>query len=199
LSYSLIIANPGGINADPGREGNDMAVRKKACAPDTDRVAEWAGLSAPEEESQLKKKAFGAIKKNVAREWAKGVLIPLAAIAGVSLMWPLSHAAGIWFWFGSAVFLVLLAIGFAYAAEFIKLLIAGDLLKQTVGVAKEAVMKEWMRVFLAFFAIGAGVGVILTVDKLDYYAPDWVFYGIGLTLIAGGITFFWTRSKFYRG
>ncbi len=92
-----------------------------------------------------------------------------------------------------------MAIGLTYAAEFFKLLIAGDLLKQTSGVVKETVVKEWMKVFLAFFVLGAGVSVIATVSQLDYFAPDWVIYGIGLILIAGGITFFWTRSRFYKG
>ncbi len=60
-------------------------------------------------------------------------------------------------------------------------------------------MKEWKRVFLAFLSIGVGISVILTANQLDYYAPEWMCYFVGLILIAGGITFFWTRSKFYKG
>ncbi|HEY1806885.1 MAG TPA: hypothetical protein VGG45_20615 [Terracidiphilus sp.] len=138
-------------------------------------------------------------EKYVAREWAKGILIPLIAIAGVSMIWRFSNSVGIRFWLGSAVFLVIMAVGFAYATEFIKLLIGGGLFKQTVSVVKEAAMKEWMKVFSAFLSVGAGVGVILTEDQLDYYAPEWVIYCIGVVLIAGGTTFFWTRSKFYKG
>lgn len=176
-----------------------MAVRKKNIAPNADRAAEPADSPIPDEELQFKTEALRAAKINVAKEWAKGVLIPLVAIAGISLGWRFSQAVGVWFWFGSVVFLVLMAIGLTYAAEFFKLLIAGDLLKQTAGVVKETVVQEWMKVFLAFFVLGAGVSVIATVSQLDYFAPDWVFYGIGLILIAGGITFFWTRSRFYKG
>jgi hypothetical protein len=176
-----------------------MAVRRKVSAQNTDCAAEPTGLSNPDEELRFKKEAPRAIKKNVAREWAKGVLIPLVAIAGVSMMWRFSQSDGITFWLASVGFLVLMAIGFAFATVFIKLLITGQLLKQTVGAVKEAVMEEWMRVFLAFLAIGAGICVVLTANQLDYYLPEWVLYCIALILIAGGITFFWTRSKFYKG
>jgi hypothetical protein len=176
-----------------------MAVRKKACTPNSDCAAEPAGLPLPDKELQFKKESSRAIKTNVAREWAKGVLIPLVAIAGVSMLWRFSESDGIRFWFASVVFLILMAIGFAFATEFIKSLVTGDLLKQTVVVVKEAVMKEWMRVFLAFLAIGAGISIVLTASQLDYYLPGWVLYCLALILIAGGITFFWTRSKFYKG
>ena len=176
-----------------------MADRNKARAQHSDRAANLATLPAPDEELQFKLEALRATKKNVVREWAKGILIPLAAIASISLVWRFSHAVGTWFWLGSVVFLVIMAIGLAYATEFIKLLITGKLLKQTAEVVKEAAMKEWMKVFLAFLATGGGVSVLLTEGQLDYYVPEWVIYCVGLILIAGGITFFWTRSKLYSG
>jgi hypothetical protein len=61
-------------------------------------------------------------------------------------------------------------------------------------------MKEWMKVFLAFLSITAGLGLILTAwNQADYYVADWVLYCVGITMFTGGITFFWTRSKFYKG
>jgi hypothetical protein len=59
-------------------------------------------------------------------------------------------------------------------------------------------MKEWMRVFLAFLSIGGGICLILTASDITYYFPIWVPYFTGIVLIAGGITYFWTRSKFYK-
>lgn len=91
-----------------------------------------------------------------------------------------------------------MAFGMAYATEFIKLLMTGALTKGFVAALKESVMKEWMRVFLAFFSIGAGICFFLTADQITYYLPVWVPLFLGIVLIAGGITYFWTRSKFYR-
>ena len=63
-------------------------------------------------------------------------------------------------------------------------------------------MKEWMRAFLAFLSIGAGISFVLNASELANYLPEWMPHGgdcIGIVLIAGGITYFWTRSKFYKG
>ena len=70
----------------------------------------------------------------------------------------------------------------------------------TVALTEEFAMKEWMKVFLAFLSIITGLGLILTAwEQADYYVPAWVLYCVGILVLTGGITFFWTRSKFYKG
>ena len=63
---------------------------------------------------------------------------------------------------------------------------------QERALVKEFTMKDWTKAFLAFLSICSGVCVLLTAWKPSYY---WV----GMILFAGGITFFLTRSKFYKG
>ncbi len=60
-------------------------------------------------------------------------------------------------------------------------------------------MKEWLKVFLAFLSIGVGIWFVSPTQQLTYYFPEWAPYVFGIVLIAGGFTFFWTRSKFYKG
>lgn len=61
-------------------------------------------------------------------------------------------------------------------------------------------MKEWMKVFFAFLSIAAGIGLVMAAwEQADYYAPEWMLYCVGILLITGGVTFFWTRSRFYKG
>ncbi len=92
-----------------------------------------------------------------------------------------------------------MSFGMAYAVGFIKLLISGDLPKATAVLMRGFEMKEWMRVFLAFLSIGVGICFVLRAQELTYYLPEWMPYCIGVVLIAGGITYFWTRSKIYKG
>lgn len=173
-----------------------MAVRKDTLANRTDSAAEWLILSLDEE---LRKRGVETpTTGNLARKWLKGALATLIAIVGVLVVRWGSVAHGLRFWLGSAVGLAVMATGFVYGSEFLKSLLAGELSKETLNALKDTVMKEWMKVFLAFLSIGAGTSVIVTADQLDYYVPEWVLYCIGLILIAGGITFFWTRSKFYK-
>jgi len=59
-------------------------------------------------------------------------------------------------------------------------------------------MKEWMRVFLAFLSIGVGIiNFVLAAEGIDYYVPAWVLCCVGIVLVAGAVTFFWTRCRFY--
>jgi hypothetical protein len=68
-------------------------------------------------------------------------------------------------------------------------------------------MKEWMRVFFAVASTLGGTALIVA-SFLDARVSDGRFMPtvtdvvsilIGIILMAGGITYFWTRSKFYRG
>jgi lipoprotein signal peptidase len=63
----------------------------------------------------------------------------------------------------------------------------------TMGVAIG--MKEWMKVFLAMAAIVSGLIFVLTAER-NYALYDWQAYAIGVVLIAGGATYFWTTSRF---
>jgi hypothetical protein len=133
------------------------------------------------------------VSKNVAKEWAKGFLAFLVAIAGAILMWGSSRIAGFAYWFGTISGVVIMAVGMGYSREFFGLLIKGDLPKATSVVMKEYSMKEWVKVFSAFAAIFSGL--CLTVYG---YNKDWIPISIGIVLMAGGVTYFWTRSRFYQ-
>lgn len=65
-------------------------------------------------------------------------------------------------------------------------------------------MKEWMKGFLAIVAVIAGT--ILVAENAEVLAGrysqdvwDVLRLTVGLVLLGGGATFFWTRSKFYKG
>jgi hypothetical protein len=59
-------------------------------------------------------------------------------------------------------------------------------------------MKEWMKVFLAFLSAGTGICCIaFAVEGSDYYVSLWITWPIGLVLLAGSATFFWTRKNSY--
>jgi hypothetical protein len=170
-----------------------MAVRKRTDVPQA--VEEFD----PDGELRLNRLVKTAVRKRIIKEWAKGLLAFPVAIAGAALGWWVSKSNGFVYWFGTVSGLVIMSIGMAYAVGFIKLLITGDLPKATVVLMKGFEMKEWMRVFLAFLSIGAGICFVLRAEELTYYLAEWMPYCIGIILIAGGITYFWTRSKLYRG
>lgn len=182
-----------------------MAVRKKAGAPhaeqNTSTDSKLASLlSRIDEELELKMKVSAAeARKGVLKKWLTGLLAFPVAIAGGFLMWWVSKSDGFAYWFGTISGLVIFCIGLANALEFIKLLISRGLSKATTTLMKGFEMKEWMRVFLAFFSIGVGVCFVLRAEDLAYYLAEWMPYCIGIILIAGGITYFWTRSKLYKG
>jgi hypothetical protein len=187
-----------------------MAVRKKSVVQPTERhnatFAELTNSSRyqdekleSDEEHRLNRLAAIAVRGRVTKEWAKGILAFPVVIAGTALGWSVLKSSGFVYWFGTISGLVIMSVGMAYAVEFIKLLISGDLTKATVVLMKGFEMKEWMRVFLAFLSIGAGICFALRAEELTYYIAEWMSYCIGIVLIAGGITYFWTRSKFYKG
>ena len=114
--------------------------------------------------------------------------------------WWVSKLNGLAYWFGTISGLIIMSVGLAYALEFINLLMAGDLAKAVAVLMRGFRMKEWMKVFLAFLAITAGIGLALTAwNQAAYYVPEWVLYCVGIVLFTGGLTFFWTRTKFYKG
>ena len=62
-------------------------------------------------------------------------------------------------------------------------------------------MTELVKSFLAFISVITGV--ILIVFLFNGYNYNWyviaLFCGIlGVVLLAGGVTYFWTKSKFYK-
>jgi uncharacterized membrane protein YidH (DUF202 family) len=143
------------------------------------------------------------IDEDIEKLQFKGLLaFPVVVAGGFLMLWTSewdSHIS----WIGAAIGLVLFAVGLAYFVEFIKLLIAGELTNGAVATMKGFAMKEWMKVFLAFASILAGISCVKNVRNIEYYFGESVPYGIcyciGIFLMAGGITFFWTRSKFYKG
>src|ERR1017187_3656942 len=187
-----------------------MAVRKRAVVQPTERSnaapAELRNAFCfpdeemePDEELRLRRLVTAAVRESVAKEWVKGFLAIAAVIAGAFLCTWDSKTEGFAYWFIHISGLVVFCVGLALAVEFIKLLIGGALTKATVALVKGLEIKEWMRVFLAFLSIGAGICFALRAEELTYYLPEWMPYCIGIVLIAGGITYFWTRSKFYDG
>ncbi|SRR6266567_3340426 len=170
-----------------------MAVRRRIDVPQALEELD------PDEELRLNRLVKAAVRKRITKEWAKGLLAFPVAIAGAVLGWSVSKSNGFVYWFGTVSSLVLMSFGMAYAVGFIKLLISGDLPKATAVLMRGFEMKEWMRVFLAFLSIGVGICFVLRAQELTYYLPEWMPYCIGVVLIAGGITYFWTRSKIYKG
>lgn len=58
-------------------------------------------------------------------------------------------------------------------------------------------MKEWVKVFLAFLAIVTG---LYCVAELFIQGMYFFWFGgiIGVILLAGGATYFWTRTNLYK-
>ena len=134
-----------------------MAVRKRAVVPPTEQSnahpAELTNSSgSPDEELEsnedlrFKTLVSDLMSRRVVEEWLKGILAFPVAIAGVSLGWWVLKSNGFAYWFGTISGLVIMSFGMAYAVEFIKLLISGDLTKATSVLMKGFEMKEWMRV-----------------------------------------------------
>jgi len=147
----------------------------------------------------MKRLAAGTVKERVRKELIKGILALPVAVAGVFIIFWGSHSGHDISWIRGIIGFVIFAIGLGGFMEFLESLIVGELAKGVVAMMKEFVMKEWMKVFLGFISILAGICCVMNVRNLDYYFGEWVPYCIGIVLMAGGITFFWTRSKFYKG
>ncbi len=67
-------------------------------------------------------------------------------------------------------------------------------------------MKEWMRAFIAFVAVIAGALLVAEnaniadyMQSLPQSINDLASAILGILLLGGGITYFWTRSRFYKG
>jgi hypothetical protein len=175
-----------------------MAVRKIADAP----LAEQNKTTESNLASLIggiDKELAVEIRKRVLKEWLKGLSAFPVGIAGAALGWWVTKSSGFAFWLGTISGLIIVCVSMAYAVDFIKLLIGGNLAKETAVLLKRFEMKEWMRVFLAFLSIGTGICFVLRAEDISYYLPEWIPYCIGIVLITGGITYFWTQSKFYKG
>jgi uncharacterized membrane protein len=58
---------------------------------------------------------------------------------------------------------------------------------------------ELVKSFLAFASVITGVLLIVFMFKGEfYYVDNWICGILGVALLAGGVTYFWTRSKFYK-
>jgi uncharacterized membrane protein len=60
-------------------------------------------------------------------------------------------------------------------------------------------VKELVKCFIAFASVITGVLLIVFLFQGEaYYVNDWTCGILGVALLAGGVTYFWTRSKFYK-
>jgi hypothetical protein len=160
-------------------------------------VAEVA-TSHRDREILLKKAVASGEKERVIKEFLKGLLSFLIAIAGVYLMWWISKSGGFSYWVGTISGLIIMAVGMAYAAEFVKKLISGDLTRGAWDAIKVSATKEWMKVFVAFVSMISGLCLMLTARR-NSLLNEWLCCCVGIVLMAGGITYFWTQSKFRKG
>jgi hypothetical protein len=165
-------------------------------------------LSRIDEEVEFKTQECAAeIGKRALKEWLKGLMAFPVAIAGGFLMWWSSTSDGFHYWLGTISGLAIMSVSVAYCVELIKLLISGDLTKDTAALMKEFAMKEWTKVFLAFVSILGGLTLSIAGflngrnrwGQFDLNAYDAISIFIGIVLMAGGITSFLTRSKSYKG
>jgi uncharacterized membrane protein len=68
-------------------------------------------------------------------------------------------------------------------------------------------VKEWMKYFIAFVSALTGIILIIANGRfLGYYLPSSDYWEngfmraiIGILLLGGAVTYFWTKSKFYKG
>jgi hypothetical protein len=169
-----------------------VAVRKRADAP-----------PATEEELEGKKLIASMVRESVIKECLKGLIAFPLVVAGGSLVWWCSKWHGSIVWFAGITGLVIVAVGFSLAEGLIESLINKNLAKEIAVLIKEGAMKfqmkEWMKAFLGFLSIIGGIGLLVTAwEQADYYVPDWALYCVGILLFTGGVTFFWTRSTFYK-
>ena len=177
-----------------------MAVRRRPDGSPTKWPATVAGLATahPDEEIPLKKAVKARKRDHVLKEYLKGFLAFPVAITGVYLMWWSSKSDGFSYWFGTISGLVIMAVGMAYAVEFGKQLINGELTKGVGAAIKEIAMKEWMKVFIAFVSIISGVCLVATARR-NLMLDEWMCYCIGIVLMAGGVNYFWIQSRFHKG
>jgi hypothetical protein len=108
-----------------------------------------------------------------------------------------AKSEGFGYWLGTVSGLVIMAVGIAYAGEFLKQLINGELTKGVWASVKGAATKGWVRVFVASVLAISGVCIILSARRSSLL-DEWICYFLGVVLAAGGVTFFWTQSKFHR-
>lgn len=151
-----------------------------------------------DEDLRVRRTVTGMILKQVAKKWAKGILAALTAVAGAFLCTWDSRPEGFVYWSIHIAGLVVFCFGLAYSVEFIKLLLSGTLPKATIELMKRLEIREWLKVFVALIAIGAGTSLILKSRDIAYYVPEWIPYCLGIVSIAGGLTYFWTRSRLYK-
>ncbi len=61
-------------------------------------------------------------------------------------------------------------------------------------------VKEFIKSFLAFATVITGVILIVLLfkDENYYYINGWICGILGIVLLAGGVTYFWTGNKFYK-
>jgi len=143
-------------------------------------------------------------RESVIKECLKGLIAFPLVIAGGSLVWWCSKLNGSIIWFAGITGLVIVAVGFSLAEGFIESLMNKNLAKGIGVLIRESAMKfqmkEWMKAFLGFLSITGGIGLVVTAwEQADYYVPEWALYCVGILLFTGGVTYFWTRSKFHKG
>lgn len=167
-----------------------MATRKVTSPPEaSDRVQRL--------EEHIATSIKGFIRRRLLWEWVKGTAALILAIAGALILKWGSESSGLQFWAGVVPGLTMLAVGMAYTVEFSKEVINGELIKATIPTVREIKIAEWVKAFLAFFSIGAGIS-FLAVPSFSYYFPEGVGWWLGLILISAGVTFLWRKSKLHR-
>ncbi len=170
-----------------------MAVRKKADVP-----------PAIDDDMETKQQTASIVRESVLKDCLKGLTALFLVIAGGSLVWWCSTLQGVIVWFVGIIGLVIFAVGSSIAEGFIESLIDKNLANALAALIKEGAMKiwmkEWVKAFMGFLSITSGVALIVTAwENANYYVSAWALYCVGILLITSGVTFFWTRSKFYKG
>jgi hypothetical protein len=186
-----------------------VTVRKRAVAPPSNRRAKVKPKASSTDNSKEEPPAKGADASAPLKPVVKEVLIGLLAfplsISGGVLMWWSSRLGGFAYWLGTASGLVGVAFGLAYARLFIESLINGELPRRALAATRGRAVPEGTKVFLASVSFFAGLTLFVAgfVDSrsrwsaFDPGALDVVGISAGIILMAGGITYFWTSSRFY--
>ncbi|MDE3163165.1 MAG: hypothetical protein KGL64_07885 [Acidobacteriota bacterium] len=134
-------------------------------------------------------------------EWVKGIAAFLVAVFGIYVvLMPTHPSEGDSFWVCIVTGSVIFFLGASRFWTFIKLFQAGELTRDTAAVVSKFGSSERTKGFLAFLSIGAGIIFILNAHhwSLRDAIPEWLSYLLGLIFFAAGITFIWTRSRFYK-
>jgi hypothetical protein len=186
-----------------------VAVRKRAVAPPSNRRARVKPKASSTDNSMEEPPAKGTDAPTPLKPVIKEVLIgllafPLSILGGV-LMWWSSRLGGFAYWLGTASGLVGVAFGLAYARLFIESLINGELPRRALAATKGRAVTERIKVFLATVSALAGLTLLVAgfVDSHSRWSAfdpgvlDVVGILAGITLMAGGITYFWTSGRFY--